>query len=283
MPDFVDVPDPVAEDTGRGRIRFERRIPSDAPLTPPLVLLGGMTQTVASWGGHLRPFAERRLVVAYETRGQGSTELDVTDCSPARHVEDFVELVRALELPTPLDLCGFSFGGRIALAIAVSRPDLVRRLVVSGVAHERGVLGRLIVRSWMATLRTGDLEALAWVSLPDILGPSYLEKNEQLIESIVKTTVQRNDFAGIKALFDQTMDLEPDSRWQPSHLAEHVRCPALVMGGALDRIAPPHEVAALASRLRAPVEIFPDAGHTIPIEVALPWRQRVERFLDEPV
>lgn len=282
MPDFVDVPDPVAEDRGRGRIRIERRTPNGSTDAPPLVLVGGMTQTVASWGAHLRPFAERRPVLAYETRGQGSTELDVTDGSPARHVEDFVALVDALALPTPLDLCGFSFGGRIALAIAVSRPDLVRRLVVSGVAHERGVLGRLIVRSWMATLRTGDLEALAWVSLPDILGPSYLEKNEHLIEGMVKTTVQRNRFAGIKALFDQTMDLPADSRWQPSHLADHVRCPTLVMGGALDRIAPPHGVTALAERLRGQVEIFPDAGHTIPIEVALPWRQRVERFLDDP-
>lgn len=282
MPDFVTVPDPVAGDRDQGQIRVERRDPAQPDGSPPLLLIGGMTQTVASWGAHLRPLSHRRTVVAYETRGQGSTELDVNDCTPARHVEDFVSLVDALGLPTPLDLCGFSFGGRLALAIAVARPDLIRRLVISGVAHERGVVGALIVRSWIQALRTGDLETLAWVSLPDILGAPYLEKNAHLIEGMVKTTVQRNRYEGIKALFDQTMDLPDDSRWHPSHLAAHIHMPSLLMSGELDRIAPPAEVRALASALGAELEVFPGAGHTVPIEAPAPWRERMERFLDAP-
>lgn len=280
MPELVTVPDPVAGATATGRIRCDRRQSTSASPHPPLVLIGGMTQTLHSWGGQIRPLSARSEVLAYEARGQGATELDEADCSPATHVTDFVNLVTALSLPTPLDLCGFSFGGRTALAIAATHPELVRRLVVSGVAHERGVVGRLIVEGWIAALRTGDLEALARISLPDILGPAYLDKNEALIEGMVKTTVQRNRYAGIKALFEQTLALAPGSPWHPSRLAERVRCPTLLMGGALDRIAAPAEVRRLAEVMGARVEILPDAGHTIAIEAPEAWRAVATAFLD---
>lgn len=277
MPEFVTIPDASAGSAAAGRVRYERRGQPGA--APPLVLLGGMTQTLASWSAHLRPMSAHREVLAYEARGQGMTELDLTDCSPARHVEDFLELVRAWGLEGPIDLCGFSFGGRVCLGIAATRPELVRRLVVSGVGYDRSVVSRLIVAGWIASLRTGDLEALARICLTDILGGSYLEKNEAHLEGIIKTTVARNRYEGIRALFEQTLQLPVDARWHPRQLARHVRCPALFLGGAEDRIASPAEVRALAEATGAPFEILPDAGHTIPIESPGLWRARVEGFL----
>jgi len=249
---------------------------------PPVVLIGGMTQTVASWGGQLRPLSAHREVVAYEARGQGETELDVTDCSPARHVDDFVALVQALGLRVPLDLCGFSFGGRQTLGIAATRPDLIDRIVLSSVSLDRTVMSRLIVDGWIACLRTGDLETLARVSLPETLGAAYLAKNAHLVDAMIKTTVQRNRFDGIRALFEQTLVLPEDSEWHPTRLATQVRCPALVLGGEADRIADPDQIRALANALGAHYEILHRAGHTIPIESPEAWRAAVERFLAEP-
>jgi pimeloyl-ACP methyl ester carboxylesterase len=282
MASHVVVSDPPAGAGATGQIRHDRRAPQTREHANPLVLVGGMTQTVSSWGGHLRPLARRREVVAYEARGQGMTELSLDDCSFSRHVEDFVALARALELETPVDLCGFSFGGRLCLAIAATRPELVRRLVLTGVALDRGIVGRLIVQGWRASLATGDLEALARVSLPDILGPAYLEKHAALVESMVKTSVQRNRYAGIVALFDQTLALPEGSPWSLPELIGRVRAPTLVIGGAHDRLAPPGEVEQLAARLGARHLTLPDAGHTVPIETPTAWRSAVEAFLDEP-
>jgi len=283
VPAFVLVPDPVSGPDATGRIRYDRRraVMSDGH-PPPLVLIGGMTQTVSSWGGQLRPLSQSRDVMAYEARGQGATELDVSEVDLGRHAEDFVALVHALELPTPLDLGGFSFGGRVALAIAATHPELVRRLVVSGVGMDRGVLGRLIVSGWVAALATGDLEALARVSLADIVGPAYLEAHADLVEPMIRATVQRNSYEGVRALFLQTLRPAADSPWTPAALAPRVRCPALVMGGALDRLAPPEEVRELARRLGGEHRCLPDAGHTIPIEAAEAWRSAVTAFLDDP-
>jgi 3-oxoadipate enol-lactonase len=279
MADFVVVADPPRGAQVTGRIHHDHRRPESRTSKPALVLIGGMTQTVSSWGGQLRPLSRHREVVAYETRGQGATELSLEDCSPARHVEDFGALLEALELEPPVDLCGFSFGGRVSLAIAATRPDLVRRLIITGVALDRGIVGRLIVEAWRATLRTGDLEALARVSLPDILGPAYLEKHAALVESMVKTAVQRNRYDAIVALFEQTMSLPEGSPWTLPRLVPRVKAPALLIGGALDRLAPPPEVASLAQHLGARHVTLPNTGHTVPIEAPNAWREAVEAFL----
>ena len=282
MPEFVTIPDPGAGPDGRGRVRVDRRGPLLAETgRPPLVILGGMTQTLSSWGGQLRPLAADRQVLVYEARGQGQSELALADVSPARHVEDFAALLTALAVPTPVDLCGFSFGGRIALAIAATRPELVRRLIVTGVSAGRGALGRVIVRAWRAALTTGNLEALAWLSLADTLGPAYLDRNEHMLTAMVQAVMTRNHYAGIHALFEQTLHDDPSWPFHPTALAPRIHCKALLIAGALDRLAPAAELAALAALFPTPAEhhVVPDVGHTVAIEAAEAWRAHVQTFL----
>jgi len=278
MPAFVEVRDSPAK--GVGRMRYDLRAGQNGAV--PLLLIGGMTQTISSWGGQLRPLSTTRTVLAYEARGQGATELSLDDASFERHIEDAENLIRTLELPTPLDVCGFSFGGRVALGLAAQRPTVVRRLVLSGVGHGRSVLSRCIVEGWRAALATGDLECLARVSLSDILGADYLEANATMVEPMVKAVMQRNSYEGISALFRDTLgrDAEGGDTWRPDLLATQVRAPALVLAGAQDRIAPPVEVRALAAAMGAAHRIFDGAGHTVPIEAAEPWRRAVLAFLD---
>lgn len=280
MPEFVAIPDPVAGPGATGQVRVDRRPPRTAG-GPPLVVLGGMTQTLASWGGQARALSEARELVIYEARGQGQTTLALADVAPPVHVGDFENLLAALGVAGPVDLCGFSFGGRVALAIAAERPALVRRLVLTGVGAGRRALGRVIVRAWREALKTGDLEALAWLSLADTLGPAYLEQNEALLPAMIKATVQRNRYEGIAALFEQTLHDDPASPWHPLQLAPRVRAPALVIAGELDRLAPAAEVVALAEAFApaARAEVIAAVGHTVAIEAPERWRAHVLEFL----
>lgn len=283
MPELVSIPDAAAPGS-RGSVRVDRRGPLGERRGPPLVLLGGMTQTLSSWSGQIRSLAAAREVIVYEARGQGQTELSLADASLPRHVDDFVALLDALAIAGPVDLAGFSFGGRVALLIAAEHPDRIRRLVVSGVGADRGALGRVIVRGWREALRSGDLEALAWVSLADTLGPAYLERYESMIPQVIKATVQRNRVEGIRALFEHNLAMETDDEQAPLRLAARIAAPTLVLAGALDRLAPASEVAALAGAFAGPAEhaIFADVGHTVAIEAAEAWRARVLEFLDRP-
>ncbi|MBK8239236.1 MAG: alpha/beta fold hydrolase [Deltaproteobacteria bacterium] len=276
MPEWIDLA------RRGGRMRVDRR-PCEADDRPALLLIGGMTQTLASWGAHLRPLSERRETIVYEARGQGMTELPLDDCSLPQQVEDFAALVDALGLRTPVDLCGFSFGGRVALAIAAAAPALLRRVAICGVGLDRSVVARLVVQGWIAALATGDLEALARVSLPDILGPAYLARHAGSIEAMVRASIERNRYDGVLALMRQTQQLADDSPWTTAALAERAGAAgvdALCIGGALDRLAAPADVRALAERLHADAIIIDDVGHTVAIEAPQPWRAALEGFLD---
>lgn len=243
-----------------------------------------MTQTLSSWSGQIRSLAAAREVIVYEARGQGQTELSLADASLPRHVDDFIALLDALAIAGPVDLAGFSFGARVALLIAAEHPDRIRRLIISGVGADRGALGRVIVRGWREALRSGDLEALAWVSLADTLGPAYLERYESMIPQVIKATVQRNRAEGIRALFEHNLAMESDDEQAPLRLAARIAAPTLLLAGALDRLAPAGEVTALAGAFAGPAEhaIFADVGHTVAIEAAEAWRARVLEFLDRP-
>lgn len=98
----------------------------------PLVLLHGGASTIQrSFGRQLTEFSRDHLVIAPERRGHGHTG-DVP--GPYRYAdmaEDTADLLDRLEI-RGADVVGWSDGGIIALMLAVRRPDLVRRLVVSG-------------------------------------------------------------------------------------------------------------------------------------------------------
>lgn len=279
----MSIPDAAAPGR-RGDVRVDRRGPLESRRGPPLVLLGGMTQTLSSWSGQIRSLAAGREVIVYEARGQGQTELSLADASLPRHVDDLIALLDALAIDGPIDLAGFSFGGRVALGVAATHPARIRRLVVSGVGAGRGALGRVIVRGWREALRSGDLEALAWVSLADTLGPAYLERYEAMIPQVIKATVQRNRVEGIRALFEHNLEVAGDDPHAPLRLAARIAAPTLLVAGALDRLAPEGEVAALARAFAGPAEhaILPDVGHTVAIEAAEAWRARVLAFLERP-
>jgi hypothetical protein len=121
------------------------------PIAPPIILIGGTAQVIASWQGHIQALGKDRRLIIYETRGQGRrTVLDLNKASLDTHIEDFRRIHAALQLNGPVDLCGFSFGGRVSLGVAAQAPELVRRLVLTGVPAERDAVGRLILQSWKA-------------------------------------------------------------------------------------------------------------------------------------
>lgn len=112
---------------------------------------------IGGTGGDLRetfpsrsPLNERFRVVHYDQRGLGQTSKPEVEYTMADYADDAAALIEAVVHPTGATSChvvGTSFGGMVALHLAVRRPDLIDRLVLlvtsPGGAHASYPLGDL--------------------------------------------------------------------------------------------------------------------------------------------
>lgn len=109
--------------------------------TPLLLLHGGLFDIDLQFGALLPGLSAARTVVATDFQGHGRTNDLDRPLSSAALAEDVVGLLRHLGLPQ-VDVFGFSIGGAVALHLAITHPELVRRLVVSSVSfHPEGDRG----------------------------------------------------------------------------------------------------------------------------------------------
>ncbi|CAN5506748.1 2-succinyl-6-hydroxy-2,4-cyclohexadiene-1-carboxylate synthase [soil metagenome] len=89
-----------------------------------LVLLHGFTQTSVSWAPVVDALAGDPEVVTVDLPGHGR--------SGAVHLDLAATAAAVAEVGGSATYVGYSMGGRVALRLALDRPDLVRRLVLIG-------------------------------------------------------------------------------------------------------------------------------------------------------
>ena len=162
--------------------------PPAAATLPLLAVFGGTAQTISNMMGHHRSLSKNRGLLHYDIRGQGrQTTLPLTDCSLKQHVNDFLEVLDAnphYVAGEPVDLAGFSLGGRLALAIAAEVPDLVRKVVITGVAADRGARARAVRNAWLSSLQTGNLHSFIWQSMAVLHTEEFLRLNESRLSRL---------------------------------------------------------------------------------------------------
>lgn len=101
--------------------------------TPLLLLHGGLFNIDLQFGELLPSLAEGRQVIATDFQGHGRTNDIDRPLGTADLASDVVGLLQHLGVPQA-DVFGFSVGGAVALHLAIRRPELVRRLIVSSVS-----------------------------------------------------------------------------------------------------------------------------------------------------
>jgi haloacetate dehalogenase len=101
----------------------------------PVVLLHGVPQTAVMWREVFPELSRDRVVLAPDLKGLGGSE--------AKAPYDVATLVAELaalvlhEVEGPVDVVGHDWGGSLAIALAATRPELVRRLVVLNAPFRR--------------------------------------------------------------------------------------------------------------------------------------------------
>jgi esterase len=105
-------------------------IPHPGPAgATPLLIAHGLFGSARNWGVIARALAAGRMVRAVDMRNHGASPW-VADHSYAAMAGDLAGLIGE----APQDVLGHSMGGKAAMVLALTRPGLVRRLVVADIA-----------------------------------------------------------------------------------------------------------------------------------------------------
>jgi esterase len=244
-----------------------------APEARCLVIAHGLYGSGRNWGVIARRLADRRDVVAVDMRNHGESPRFPTQGYPEM-AGDLAEVIESLG--PPVDLLGHSMGGKAAMQLALTRPDLIRRLIVADIApvaytHDQ----------------TRNARAMAELDLAQIT--TRAEADAALAERI--------DDPALRAFFLQSLDL----RQQPPHWrlnlpvleAEMPKIvgwpgtqgvfdhPALFLTGAESHyVRPEHREVIRALFPKARFAKIPGTGHWLHAEKPREFEETVRVFLD---
>jgi pimeloyl-ACP methyl ester carboxylesterase len=246
----------------------------------PLIMLSPLQGAMDDWDPTItNGLADKHKVIIFDYAGVGSSS-GTTPSSIAELAQDAVSVIRALQYDK-VDILGFSMGGFVAQQIALTEPELIRRIVLTG---------------------TGPQGAEGLANLPNVLAETQgLSPEEQSLQ-LGFTDSKASRSAGkayLKRLQERTVDRDPPVSaesgaaefaavldWAQPHpdaleqLAA-VTQPVLIVSGRHDRLVPFVNGFNLVQALpNASLIVLPDAGHAAFVQHGDRFIAEVNRFLE---
>lgn len=245
---------------------------------PPVVLLHGLFGAAQNWGTiQKRLAASGRRVIALDLRNHGASPWDAAMDYPAM-AKDVADSMAALGAPHAA-VIGHSMGGKVAMRLALSRPDAVERLVVADiapVAHPPAL--RPYVAAMQAiplhpglTRKEADAALAGAVPQPGIR--AFLVQNLRITAG--KAPAWRLNLAAIAAGMPAIEGFPADPGSYPG--------PTLVLAGERsDYIRPAHHDVFRTRFPRVRFATIPAAGHWVHAENPDAFLAAVDAFLGGP-
>jgi 2-hydroxymuconate-semialdehyde hydrolase len=250
----------------------------------PVLLLHGSGPGVSAWANWrllLPVLSQRRRVVAPDLLGFGYTERPADPANNAHYsmsvwVQQAVDLLDTLGI-AQTDLVGNSFGGALALALAIAHPKRVRRLVLMGSVGVPFAITPGLDAIWGYTPSIQHMRELL-----DIFAFDRKLVTDELAHLRYQASIQSGFQESFAAMFpaprqawvDAMQSAEADIRALPHE--------TLIVHGREDMVIPLANSLTLAQWItRAQLHVFGQCGHWTQIEHAARFAQLVENFLNE--
>lgn len=238
---------------------------------PPVLLVHGFAQSHRSWLANMAALASRYRVMAIDLPGFGaSTKAALSS------LEEFGQfMVHLLDSQglTSAHVVGHSFGGLLALGLALDQPHRVRSVTVlatAGMGPTNSDFRAKIVRA-----RTRD-------EIRDAIAMAFHDpvRFGDLIDKIVEFQLTyRSEPAVMTLLAKLGAALD---EWIPNVQSrlDEIRLPMLVLWGKEDRATPAAHAERVRSFRNAEVHLFEGAGHAAQFEAAEAFNAKLLSFLD---
>ncbi|MFG6593384.1 alpha/beta fold hydrolase [Sulfitobacter sp. 1A13368] len=239
---------------------------------PTLLIVHGLYGSGRNWGVIAKRLADARHVVTVDMRNHGSSPHHDTHSYPEM-AQDLAEVIT--HLGGPVDICGHSMGGKAVMMLALTRPDLLRRVIVADIAP---VTYGHTQQMFIDAMRGVDL--------------SEVERRSDAEAQLAEAGVER----ALQSFFTQSLDL-PGKRWRLNLDALEAEMPKIIgwpedvtgqfvgptlflSGGASDYVQPEHRDAIKALFPQARFAKIPGAGHWLHAEKPREFEATLRIFLN---
>lgn len=247
----------------------------------PALLIHGSGPGVSAWANWrlvMAPLAERMRVIAPDMAGFGFTERRPSlRYDMDTWVAQAVGLLDALGLEQA-DIVGNSFGGALALALAIRHPQRVRRLVLMGSVGVPFEITEGLDAVWGYTPSFENMRRIM-----DYFAWDRGLVNDELAELRYRASIRPGFQESFASMFPA-----PRQRWVEALASREADIRALphetlIIHGRDDRVIPLQTSETLLRWIdRAQLHVFGRCGHWTQIEHAARFVRLVEDFLCEP-
>lgn len=212
---------------------------------PPLLLLHGNSESIASFNNQIPELSKHFKVIAVDSRGQGKSSEDGQQYTYDLFAADMNAFLDYLQLDS-VNIIGWSDGGNTGLIMAMQYPKKVKRLVTMGA---NVFIDNTVVKKWVFSMLHKELKEIGSDSIYDS------QKRKRMIELLLT---------------------------QPQHRFEEldaIHCPVLVMAGEKDLIKEEHTRAIAQHISHSTLLIAAKASHEFPRENPAAFNKIVLEFL----
>ncbi|MDF3415648.1 alpha/beta fold hydrolase [Sulfitobacter sp. M57] len=240
--------------------------------TPSLIIVHGLYGSGRNWGVIAKRLSDTRHVITPDMRNHGSSPRAPSQSYPDM-AQDIAELIN--HFGGPVDLLGHSMGGKTAMALALTQPALINRLIIADIAPVR-----------YGHTQQGMIDAMRTVDLATLTRRSDAES--QLAAAGIEPALQ--------SFFTQSLDV-PNKAWRlnldvleaemdkiigwPDQITGPFDGPSFFLsGGASDYVLPTHRDKIKSLFPNARFAKISDAGHWLHAEKPRPFEASVRAFLD---
>lgn len=233
---------------------------------PAVLFANSLGTDLRLWDAVL-PLLPGLRAIRFDKRGHGLSARGPQD-GIAGYAADAAALIEAVA-GGPVVFVGLSIGGMIGQALAQSRPDLVRALVLSNTAAKMGT--PLAWRTRIDAVRSGGVAAIGDAVMERWFAPAFRATPDLALwrNMLVRTDVE-GYAAACEAIADA--DLTADTA--------RLDLPVLAIAGDRDEASPPELVQGTAALIAgAAFHVIPGAGHLPCVETPATWAALVAPFL----
>jgi 3-oxoadipate enol-lactonase len=225
----------------------------------PLLLLNGIMMSTQSWTPFLEAFSRggNRLILV-DLLDQGKTQVMEQPYTIRDQAKMLVALLDELQIDQTA-VFGTSYGGEVALNLAVMAPNRMRKMVLANTVARTNAWLKEIGDGWI--LAAHDPLAYYSTTIPVIYSPEFYDRRAEWMANrkglLTKTAFASPDFLARM----ERLTRSAESHDVVARLGE-ISCPVLLISSQQDHITPPEEQARLHEGIpNSELVLLPKTGH----------------------